>query len=262
MHLSRPAREQVSVPWKRVVSILKPRTPSNGLQHATVAACSFRLSVPGFQTLESLVPIPESVSGPNHVRARIVPFPVPVPDALRQLLRFQRQVRETANRDSVRRRHSEAGPGTFCRRAGAGLDAAEAAPFRFLEPRTTSWCNGERGTLSDDGSTVYHPDVYKILGDWLFLVVNDSRSGASELLAEAGGISPRLREFLSSIGFEEIWPRLQQNAPITRGSNFQFHRWFDGFKTLKLIHFLRDHQLPESPIFAHRSASTRAARVM
>jgi hypothetical protein len=26
-------------------------------------------------------------------------------------------------------------------------------------------------------------------------------------------------------------------------------RWFDGFKTLKLIHFLRDHQLPDSPIF-------------
>jgi len=102
---------------------------------------------------------------------------------------------------------------------------------------------------ADDGSTVYHPDVYKILGDWLFLVVNDLDRGASELLAEAGGISPQLREFLELNRFKEIWPRLQQNAPHHAGLELQFHRWFDGFKTLKLIHFLRDHQLPESPIF-------------
>jgi hypothetical protein len=102
---------------------------------------------------------------------------------------------------------------------------------------------------ADDGATVYHPDVYRILGDWLSLVVNDLDRGASELLAEAGGISPRLTEFLKLNRFEEIWPRLQKNAPHHAGLELQFHRWFDGFKTLKLIHFLRDHQLPDSPIF-------------
>jgi hypothetical protein len=102
---------------------------------------------------------------------------------------------------------------------------------------------------ADDGSTVYHPDIYKILGDWLSLVVNDLDRGASDLLAGAGGISSQLGEFLELNRFEEIWPRLQQNAPHHAGLELQFHRWFDGFKTLKLIHFLRDHQLPECPIF-------------
>ena len=102
---------------------------------------------------------------------------------------------------------------------------------------------------ADDGSTVYHPESYKILGDWLSLVVNDLDRGASELLDGAGGISPQLREFLERNRFEEIWPRLQQNSAHHAGLELQFHRWFDGFKTLKLIHFLRDHQLPVSPIF-------------
>jgi hypothetical protein len=102
---------------------------------------------------------------------------------------------------------------------------------------------------ADDGLTVYHPESYKILGDWLSLVVSDLDRGASEILAGAGGISPQLREFLELNRFEEIWPRLHQNAAHHAGLERQFHRWFDGFKTLKLIHFLRDHQLPGSPIF-------------
>ena len=102
---------------------------------------------------------------------------------------------------------------------------------------------------ADDGATVYHPDVYKILGDWLALVVNDLDRGASELLVEAGGISLQLREFLELNRFEEIWPRLQRNAPHHAGLELQFHRWFDGFKTLKLIHYLRDQQLPNAPVF-------------
>jgi len=102
---------------------------------------------------------------------------------------------------------------------------------------------------ADDGSTVYHPESYKILGDWLSMVVNDLDRGASVLLTGAGGISPQLREFLELNRFEEIWPRLQLNAAHHAGLESQFHRWFDGFKTLKLIHFLRDHQVPRLPIF-------------
>ena len=102
---------------------------------------------------------------------------------------------------------------------------------------------------ADDGSTVYHPETYKILGDWLSMVVSDLDRSASELLAGAGGISPQLREFLELNRFEKIWPRLQQNAAHHEGLESQFHRWFDAFKTLKLIHYLRDHQLSKSPIF-------------
>jgi len=102
---------------------------------------------------------------------------------------------------------------------------------------------------ADDGSAVYHPESYKILGAWLSMVGNDLDRGASELLNGADGISPHLRKFLELNRFEEIWPRLQQNAAHHEGLASQFHRWFDAFKTLKLIHFLRDHQLSKSPIF-------------
>jgi len=102
---------------------------------------------------------------------------------------------------------------------------------------------------ADDGTTVYHPESYKILGAWLSMVGSGLDRGASELLGGAGGISPQLREFLELNRFEEIWPRLQQNAAHQEGLEAQFHRWFDAFKTLKLIHFLRDHQLSRCPIF-------------
>jgi len=102
---------------------------------------------------------------------------------------------------------------------------------------------------ADDGSTVYHPESYKILGAWLSMVGNGLDRGASELLAGAESIAPQLREFLELNEFEEVWPRLQQNAAHHEGLESQFHRWFDAFKTLKLIHFLRDHQLSRFPIF-------------
>jgi hypothetical protein len=101
----------------------------------------------------------------------------------------------------------------------------------------------------DDGKTVYHPESYRILGSWLSLVGDGLDLGPRDILRRAGNISPQLREYLTLQGFEDIWPRLQQNAPDRKGLDAQFHRWFDGFKTLKLIHFLRDRRLPQFPIF-------------
>jgi len=124
-----------------------------------------------------------------------------------------------------------------------------SARYSDRVPFGTGATLGRHLSGADDGSTVYHPESYRILGDWLSLVCNSLDRDASELLGGAGGISPQLREFLEVNRFEEIWPRLQQNAAHHEGLKSQFHRWFDGFKTLKLIHFLRDHQLPRFPIF-------------
>jgi len=99
-----------------------------------------------------------------------------------------------------------------------------------------------------DGSTTYHPGSYRILGDWLNLLRGGLGDRASDLLRGADDISPRLGEFLRLNHFEDIWPRLQRNAPHHKELNNQCHRWFDGFKTLKLIHYLRDHQLSLTPL--------------
>ncbi len=100
-----------------------------------------------------------------------------------------------------------------------------------------------------DAETVYNPEVYSILGRWLATVGGGLESGAGELLEQAHAIDPYLERFLVANRFESTWPRLQQNAPNRFVLEAQFHRWFDAFKSLKLIHHLRDQVLPQVPIF-------------
>jgi len=101
----------------------------------------------------------------------------------------------------------------------------------------------------DDGSMVYHPTSYRVIGDWLSVVEGRLDHPASDLLERAARISAELEAFLIRKKFAESWPRLQHNAPDLKGLGRQFHRWFDAFKTLKLIHYLRDNGLPRQPIF-------------
>ena len=96
--------------------------------------------------------------------------------------------------------------------------------------------------------TLYHPDSYTVLGRWLALVRGGLDAPAEQLLGAARSIDPRLAGFLAALNFEETWPKLRRNAPDTAGFEAQFHRWFDAFRTLKLVHFLRDHGLEERPV--------------
>ena len=96
---------------------------------------------------------------------------------------------------------------------------------------------------------VYHPESYQILGAWLQLVEESPTCDAETLLQRAESIAPALRSFLEDQRFETIWPKLQDNAPDKEGFLRQFHRWFDAFATLKLIHHLRDHGYPEQETF-------------
>ncbi len=107
---------------------------------------------------------------------------------------------------------------------------------------------GRRLSGGDDGSAVYHPDSYGVIGDWLSLVESRLDQPASDLLGCAAGISPPLEAFLIRNRFENTWPRLQHNSPDLNGLERQFHRWFDAFRTLKLIHHLRDNGFPRRPI--------------
>ncbi len=104
--------------------------------------------------------------------------------------------------------------------------------------------------LRGDGDlrTVYHPGGYRVLGAWLALVLDHLEDSAEELLNGGGAIAPQLGTFLTQQDFDTIWPKLQQNASDLAGLASQFHRWFDGFKSLKLIHHLRDNGLPPMAI--------------
>jgi len=100
-----------------------------------------------------------------------------------------------------------------------------------------------------DEYLLYDPRSYQIIKDWLAIVADHLDGNAADLLTRAGTICPQLRVFLESNNFAQAWERLQRNSAGHQQLHSQFHRWFDGFRTMKLIHHLRDNGFPERPMF-------------
>lgn len=97
---------------------------------------------------------------------------------------------------------------------------------------------------AQDEYLTYNPQSYAVLKAWLQHVCEHLDTNAAALRAFAGELSPELGRFLDQQAFETVWPKLQRNARDQAQLQLQFHRWFDGFKILKLIHHLRDTELP------------------
>ena len=68
--------------------------------------------------------------------------------------------------------------------------------------------------------------------------------GIDALLAQ---MSPAVRGFLESRGARRVWPTLRDQAPNATDRLRRLHTWFDSFRTLKLIHHVRDHAAPSLP---------------
>jgi hypothetical protein len=95
--------------------------------------------------------------------------------------------------------------------------------------------------MLDGGSAellFYQTTCFRILADWLKLVAEGLGAESTLLVKSAGQISPRLAEYLGLIGFHEIWQKLQKNNPGRSALHRAFNGWFDGLKTMKLIHHL------------------------
>lgn len=110
--------------------------------------------------------------------------------------------------------------------------------------RVGRFLDGER-----DEHLLYHPESYRILRDWLRSVTGQPERSGIELLESARDIAPELAAFLEALSFGEVWDRIRKNAANTEQTVRQFHRWFDGFRTIKLIHHLRDHGFPDQDMF-------------
>ena len=104
---------------------------------------------------------------------------------------------------------------------------------------------------------VYACASYGVLKEWLRTVEVNLDASAEALLVQADAIHAELRFFLLEHSFDEYWPKLQQQASSREQLRAQFHRWFDGFKTLKMIHHLRDRVFPDEPTFRAYSALSR-----
>jgi hypothetical protein len=96
---------------------------------------------------------------------------------------------------------------------------------------------------------LYDPKVFTILKCWLEMMGCVGRQQAQSILAMAARIDPLLTSFLESNRFQEVWPRIQRNHRKHDALIMQFHVWFDGFKTMKLVHYLTEHGFPQGEMF-------------
>ena len=107
---------------------------------------------------------------------------------------------------------------------------------RFLENRRNEYL-------------LYHPAVFEVLERWLALMASGGDMKPECILDGAAKIHPRLRSFLERNRFQEAWPRIRWNHRRTNDLARHFHAWFDGFRTLKLIHDLSEDAFPPMDMF-------------
>lgn len=96
--------------------------------------------------------------------------------------------------------------------------------------------------LAGDESAVlfYQPECFTILGHWLELVATHLDASGQDIAHQAEKISRELKTYLDQAGFVEAWEKLEKNSRDQEALLGAFHSWFDGLRTLKLIHHLSD----------------------
>lgn len=90
----------------------------------------------------------------------------------------------------------------------------------------------------------YQTECFQILSDWLDLLVQYVDAPGEEIRIKSRRICSQLTDFLDRIQFPTVWHRLQNNFRTPSTLLAGFHGWFDGLKTMKLIHHLSDGPFP------------------
>ncbi len=93
----------------------------------------------------------------------------------------------------------------------------------------------------------YRLACFDLLGRWLALATGNHDATGAEIEWQAADLSPHLSSFLATVGFPEVWERLQRHSRDRDSFITSFHGWFDAFKTLKLIHHLSAGPFPRCP---------------
>ncbi|MFA6027279.1 MAG: hypothetical protein WC727_12655 [Ignavibacteriaceae bacterium] len=87
---------------------------------------------------------------------------------------------------------------------------------------------------------LYNPKSFDVLKKWLHCFNALEILGADEYLKKAKEIDPALHSFLIENSFQDSWGKIILNSKTNEQIQKQKMIWFDGFRTLKLIHYLRD----------------------
>jgi len=100
-----------------------------------------------------------------------------------------------------------------------------------------------------DEFVLYNADSFVVLKKFLEKYHNVKTNDPSEILNSTKSISKALYDFLKNNQFESALNKIIENAATVEQLNHQKKIWFDAFKTMKLIHYLRDNKYPEDPMF-------------
>lgn len=96
---------------------------------------------------------------------------------------------------------------------------------------------------------LFDPEVFEILKRWFSLFNSELILSGSEYLSDAEQINPELAQFLNQNNFDLQWNRILNSTKSEAQIQKQKNIWFDGFKTMKLVHFLRDSTIPNINMF-------------
>ncbi len=92
---------------------------------------------------------------------------------------------------------------------------------------------------------LYHPEVFRLLKEWLAsmpLFWQRQSAGLAEVL-EPLALERLVGPLRDAGAVEALEHSLRQSSDFTRFAR-HMHTWFDAFRTLKLVHHLRDHHYP------------------
>ncbi|MCX5836955.1 MAG: hypothetical protein NTW71_00270 [Deltaproteobacteria bacterium] len=104
-------------------------------------------------------------------------------------------------------------------------------------------------TGGTDEYRLYDPRIFGILREWLAGMEADPDRGSEAILTAARKIHSGLKAYLDLSRFAIDWPVIRRNCPDAEHLRRQFHVWFDGLKTLRLVHHLSRSAFPPAPMF-------------
>ena len=87
----------------------------------------------------------------------------------------------------------------------------------------------------DIAKLFYSEGAFWYLSQWLQLGSHAWEVNLKDLFKNTNTIHPNLVEFLKLESIEDIWSKIQKNAPSELHFTEQFHRWFDGLKTIRFL---------------------------
>lgn len=94
-------------------------------------------------------------------------------------------------------------------------------------------------SLSEEPLKTYNPKSFEFLASWLYKVLGWK---SSIKMSENNGL---LTQYLQISNFEKEWERIKKHSASDRTMLKSFFNWFDAFRLMKYLHFMRDQGLED-----------------